>query len=99
MSLTEATFSGAAACTSQIVSCCEKIDNQTGAVLAQELKMRRCYKIDPVQIGQVDCSIDVGRCWENVYDHAVLSMQTYQPMNFAAQITLNEGTMWGIMSE
>jgi translation initiation factor 3 subunit D len=32
-----------------------------------------------------------------VYEHVVLATQTYSPMDFAAQITLSQGNMWGIM--
>jgi translation initiation factor 3 subunit D len=34
---------------------------------------------------------------KNAYDHVILATQTYRPMDFATQITLNQGTMWGIM--
>ena len=34
---------------------------------------------------------------KNVYEHVVLATQTYSPMDFAAQITLSQGNMWGIM--
>ena len=32
-----------------------------------------------------------------MYEHVVLATQTYSPMDFAAQITLSQGNMWGIM--
>ena len=34
---------------------------------------------------------------KNAYDHVVLATQSYRPVDFAAQITLNQGTMWGYM--
>jgi hypothetical protein len=32
-----------------------------------------------------------------VYEHVVLATQTYSPLDFAAQITLSQGNMWGMM--
>lgn len=81
----------------------EKIDNQTGAVLASELK-NNSFKLakwtaqsllagaSRMKIGFVSRTSP-----KNAYDHVVLATQTYRPMDFAAQITLNQGTMWGIM--
>lgn len=34
---------------------------------------------------------------KNAYEHVVLATKTYRPMDFSAQITLNQGYMWGIM--
>merc|ERR1712127_1001261 len=81
----------------------EKIDNQAGAVLASELK-NNSFKLakwtaqsllagaSQMKIGFVSRSSP-----KNAYEHVVLATQTYRPMDFAAQITLNQGTMWGIM--
>ena len=33
---------------------------------------------------------------KNAYEHTVLATQTYRPLDFASQITLSEGSMWGI---
>lgn len=34
---------------------------------------------------------------KNSYDHVILATQFYRPKDFASQITLNEGQMWGMM--
>lgn len=81
----------------------DKIDNQAGAVLASELK-NNSFKLakwtaqsllagaSQMKIGFVSRTSP-----KNAYDHVVLATQTYRPMDFAAQITLNQGNMWGIM--
>jgi len=81
----------------------EKIDNQAGAVLASELK-NNSFKLakwtaqsllagaSQMKIGFVSRTSP-----KNAYDHVVLATQTYRPMDFATQITLNQGTMWGYM--
>lgn len=81
----------------------EKIDNQSGAVLASELK-NNSFKLArwtaqsllagarQMKIGFVSRSSP-----KNAYEHVVLATQTYRPTDFAAQITLNQGAMWGIM--
>lgn len=79
----------------------EKIDNQAGAVLASELK-NNSFKLakwtaqsilagaSQMKIGFVSRNSP-----KNAYDHVVLATQTYRPEDFAAQITLNQGTLWG----
>lgn len=81
----------------------EKIDNQAGAVLASELK-NNSFKLakwtaqsllagaSQMKVGFVSRTKP-----KNQHDHVILSTQTYRPMDFAAQITLNQGSMWGIM--
>ena len=81
----------------------EKIDNQAGAVLASELK-NNSFKLakwtaqsllagaSQMKIGFVSRNNP-----KNAYEHTILATQTYRPMDFATQITLNQGTMWGIM--
>jgi len=81
----------------------EKIDNQAGAVLASELK-NNAFKLakwtaqsllagaSQMKIGFVSRSSP-----KNAYEHVMLATQTHRPMDFAAQITLNQGAMWGIM--
>lgn len=81
----------------------DKIDNQAGAVLASELK-NNSFKLakwtaqsllagaSQMKIGFVSRASP-----KNAYEHVVLATQTYRPMDFAAQITLNQGTMWGHM--
>eukprot|EP00585_Thalassiosira_rotula_P012216 CAMPEP_0196142116 /NCGR_PEP_ID=MMETSP0910-20130528/11047_1 /TAXON_ID=49265 /ORGANISM="Thalassiosira rotula, Strain GSO102" /LENGTH=662 /DNA_ID=CAMNT_0041403381 /DNA_START=34 /DNA_END=2022 /DNA_ORIENTATION=+ len=81
----------------------EKIDNQAGAVLASELK-NNSFKLakwtaqsllagaSQMKIGFVSRATP-----KNAYEHVVLATQTYRPTDFAAQITLNQGTMWGHM--
>merc|ERR1712087_368543 len=34
---------------------------------------------------------------KNAYEHVILATHTYRPKDFATQITLNQGTMWGYM--
>lgn len=81
----------------------EKIDNQAGAVLASELK-NNSFKLakwtaQSLLAGASQMKIGfVSRINpKNAYDHVILATQTYRPMDFATQITLNQGTMWGIM--
>merc|ERR1719310_1719640 len=81
----------------------DKIDNQAGAVLASELK-NNSFKLakwtaqsllagaSQMKIGYVSRASP-----KNAYDHVVLATQSYRPVDFAAQITLNQGTMWGYM--
>lgn len=81
----------------------EKIDNQAGAVLASELK-NNSFKLakwtaqsllagaSQMKIGFVSRTSP-----KNAYEHVILATQTYRPSDFAAQITLNQGNMWGIM--
>lgn len=81
----------------------EKIDNQAGAVLASELK-NNSFKLakwtaQSLLAGASQMKIGfVSRINpKNAYDHVILATQTYRPMDFATQITLNQGNMWGIM--
>lgn len=81
----------------------EKIDSQAGSVLASELK-NNSFKLakwtaQSILAGASQMKIGfVSRTSpKNAYDHVVLATQTYRPADFAAQITLNQGTMWGIM--
>lgn len=81
----------------------EKIDNQAGAVLASELK-NNSFKLakwtaQSLLAGAFQMKIGFvsRKSPKNAYDHVVLATQTYRPMDFAAQITLNQGNMWGIM--
>lgn len=81
----------------------EKIDSQAGSVLASELK-NNSFKLakwtaQSILAGAAQMKIGfVSRTSpKNAYDHMVLATQTYKPADFAAQITLNQGTMWGIM--
>lgn len=81
----------------------DKIDNQAGAVLASELK-NNSFKLakwtaQSLLAGASQMKIGfVSRINpKNAYDHVILTTQTYRPMDFATQITLNQGTMWGIM--
>ncbi|KAL3810608.1 hypothetical protein ACHAXA_010566 [Cyclostephanos tholiformis] len=81
----------------------DKIDSQAGAVLASELK-NNSFKLakwtaQSLLAGASQMKIGfVSRISpKNVYEHVVLATQTYSPMDFAAQITLSQGNMWGIM--
>jgi len=81
----------------------EKIDAQAGAVLASELK-NNSFKLakwtaQSILAGASQMKVGfVSRTSpKNAYEHVVLATQTYRPTDFAKQITLNQGTMWGIM--
>jgi translation initiation factor 3 subunit D len=81
----------------------EKLDSQRGAVLATELK-NNAFKLakwtaqsilanaDLMKIGFVSRAIP-----KNPYEHQILATQFYRPKDFATQVSLNEGSMWGIM--
>ena len=80
----------------------EKLDNQPGAVLASELK-NNSFKLakwtaQSLLAGASQMKIGfVSRINpKNAYEHTVLATQTYRPLDFASQITLSEGSMWGI---
>jgi len=81
----------------------DKIDSQRGAVLATEIKNNSCKLAkwtaqsmlagaDQMKIGFVS---RVTR--NNAYEHAIIATQFSRPRDFATQITLNEGNMWGII--
>jgi len=81
----------------------EKLDSQRGAVLATELK-NNAFKLakwtaqsilanaDQMKIGFVSRSVP-----KNPYEHQILATQFYRPRDFATQVSLSEGSMWGIM--
>lgn len=81
----------------------EKLDSQRGAVVGSELK-NNAFKIakwtaqsiladaDQMKIGFVSRAAP-----KNATEHQILGTQFYRPKELAAQITLNEGNMWGIM--
>ena len=81
----------------------EKIDNQAGAVLASELK-NNSFKLAKwtaqsllAGASQMKIGFVSRKKPKDSYNHVILSTQTYRPMDFATQITLNQGSMWGIM--
>ena len=81
----------------------EKLDTQRGALLATELK-NNAFKLakwtaqsiladaDQMKIGFVSRTTP-----KNPYEYIILATQFYRPRDYAAQITLNVGRMWGIM--
>jgi|AntRauTorckE5430_2_1112549.scaffolds.fasta_scaffold09797_2 translation initiation factor 3 subunit D len=81
----------------------EKMDSQRGAVVGSELK-NNAFKIakwtaqsiladaDQMKIGFVSRNVP-----KNAMEHQILATQFYRPKDFAQQITLSEGNMWGIM--
>jgi len=81
----------------------EKLDSQRGAVLATELK-NNSFKLAKwtaqsiladayfMKIGFVSRSSA-----KNSFEHQILATQFYRPKEFAQQIMLNEGSMWGII--
>mmetsp|Transcript_34461 Transcript_34461/g.50536 ORF Transcript_34461/g.50536 Transcript_34461/m.50536 type:complete len:585 (+) Transcript_34461:103-1857(+) len=81
----------------------DKIDSQRGAVLATELK-NNSFKLakwtaQSVLAGASQMKIGfVSRAApKNAYEHTILATQFYRPKDFATQITLSVGGMWGIM--
>ena len=81
----------------------DKIDSQRGAVLASELK-NNSFKLakwtaQSILSGASQMKIGfVSRSAPKVpYQHVVLATQFYRPRDFAAQITLSEGGMWGLI--
>jgi translation initiation factor 3 subunit D len=81
----------------------QKIDSQRGAVLATELKNNSCKLAkwtaqtllagaDQMKIGYVS-----RKARNNRYAHEILGTQFYKPKEFASQINLSQGNMWGIM--
>lgn len=80
----------------------EKLDNQPGAVLASEMK-NNSFKLakwtaQSMLAGASQMKIGfVSRINpKNAYEHTVLATQTYRPADFASQMTLEMGSMWGI---
>lgn len=81
----------------------EKLDSQRGAVLATELK-NNAFKLakwtaqsilanaDMMKIGFVSRTTP-----KNPYEHQILATQFYRPKDFAMQVSLNEGSMWGMV--
>ena len=81
----------------------EKLDSQRGAVVGSELK-NNAFKIakwttqsiladaDQMKIGFISRGVP-----KNAMEHQILGTQFYRPKDFAQQITLSEGNMWGIM--
>jgi translation initiation factor 3 subunit D len=81
----------------------EKIDQQRGAVLANELK-NNSFKLAKWTAQSLLSGADqmkIGFCSrsspKNAYEHAILATQFYRPKDFATQITLHEGQMWAMM--
>mgnify|MGYP002785398643 CR=1 FL=1 len=81
----------------------DKIDNQRGAVLANELK-NNSFKLAKWTAQSLLAGADqmkIGFCSrvapKNAYDHVILATQFYRPKDFATQITLSEGQMWAMI--
>lgn len=86
-----------------VISWRDKIDSQSGAVLATELK-NNSFKLakwtaqsllagaDQMKIGFVS-----RREPKNAYEHQILATQFYRPKDFATQITLSESQMWAMI--
>ena len=81
----------------------QKIDAQSGAVLATEFKNNSCklarWTAQSILAGAEQMKLGyVSRVARtNPYDHVVLATQFYKPKEFATQITLNVNNMWGII--
>merc|ERR1719410_3127559 len=95
--------SAAAAAAAGMIHWREKLDSQRGAVLATELKNNSCklakWTAQSLLAGAHQMKIGfVSRISpKNNYEHVILATQFYRPKDFAAQITLNVGNMWGII--
>jgi translation initiation factor 3 subunit D len=81
----------------------QKIDQQSGAVLATELKNNSCKLAkwtaqsilagaDQMKLGYVSRVANT-----NAYEHTILATQFFKPKELAAQINLNINNMWGIV--
>jgi len=81
----------------------DKIDSQRGAVIATEIKNNSCklakWTAQSLLAGAEQMKIGfVSRVSKNnAYEHSILATQFSRPKDFAAQITLSEGNMWGIV--
>lgn len=81
----------------------DKIDSQRGAVLATEIKNNSCklakWTAQSMLAGADQMKIGfVSRVTKNnAYEHAIIATQFSRPKDFATQITLNVGNMWGII--
>ena len=81
----------------------QKIDAQSGAVLATELKNNSAKLakwtaqsllagVDQMKIGYVTRASRT-----NPYDHSIIGTKFFKPREFATQITLNTNNTWGIV--
>jgi len=82
-----------------------KLDNQRGAVLATELK-NNSVKLARWTAGALLAGADqmklgfVARAHpRDATAHVILGTQVYKPREFASQIGLSEGNMWGIFKQ
>jgi len=95
--------SGTGTSTTTVMNWRDKLDSQRGAVLATELKNNSCklakWTAQSLLAGAHQMKIGyVSRLSpKNNYEHAILATQFYRPKDFATQITLNIGNMWGII--
>lgn len=80
----------------------QKIETQRGAVIATELKNNAnklakwtCCSLlsgaDQMKLGFISRTHP-----KDPYNHAIINTQTYKPKDFAQQINLTEGNMWGV---
>jgi translation initiation factor 3 subunit D len=81
----------------------EKLDSQRGAVLATEMK-NNSFKLakwtaqsllaeaELMKIGFVSRTSP-----KNPYEHLIVGTQFYNPKDFATQLSMNYGSMWGIV--
>ena len=81
----------------------DKIDNQRGAVFANELK-NNAFKVAKWAAQSLLAGADhmkIGFCSrsspKNAYDHVILGTQFHRPKDLATQITLSEGQMWSMV--
>eukprot|EP00981_Chlorochromonas_danica_P016285 scaffold16511_cov318-Ochromonas_danica.AAC.1 len=81
----------------------QKIDNQRGSVLANELKNNSAkfakWTAEALLSGAHQMKIGyVGRVApNNPYEHQILATQTFKPKDLAQQINLSVGNLWGIV--
>lgn len=80
----------------------KKIETQRGAVLATELK-NNANKLAKWTCRALLSDVSILKLgyvsrvsWRSNRQHAIIQTQTYKPRDFASQINLNPGNMWGI---
>ena len=72
------------------------IDSQRGTVLANELK-NNAHKIAKWTAQSLLSGADQMKIGYVSKQHQILATTTHRPQDFASQITLSEGSMWGIV--
>lgn len=81
----------------------QKIDQQRGAILANELK-NNSFKLGKWAAQSILAGADLMKLGfvsrvnrSNAYEHAILATQFFKPKDLASQINMNLQNMWGIV--